>query len=296
MVMETLGPEPLEAEFTPAALRERAYRRSAPIKAVLLDQTVLAGMGNLYTDEALHYARIHPLRPANKLKAADYERLHAGIIEALRMGIDGRGSSLGTTLRDHVNVDGDIGRNQETVRAYGREGEPCFVCGDADASHQGRRAQQHVLPEMPASAACANAPSRAASKKRAKPRLHAQARRVARACCGTLPAWTSARSNRPAATAGGRCRCTTAMRTRSAARSASTISCAREMPTSSAATPSWASRSRRLIAETSLRALVMAPPPHRKVLAMHMMEQYVNAAQRPHRAVRGDQAARRGSR
>jgi formamidopyrimidine-DNA glycosylase len=129
MVMESLGPEPLDAEFTPAVLRDRASRRTAPIKAVLLDQEVLAGMGNLYTDEALHHARIHPLRPANKLKAADYDRLHAGIIAALRMGIDSRGSSLGTTLRDHVNVDGDIGRNQETVRAYGREGEPCFVCG-----------------------------------------------------------------------------------------------------------------------------------------------------------------------
>ncbi|MEX2224970.1 MAG: bifunctional DNA-formamidopyrimidine glycosylase/DNA-(apurinic or apyrimidinic site) lyase [Dehalococcoidia bacterium] len=130
MVMETLGPEPLEAEFTPAVLRQRAGRRKAPIKSVILDQTVLAGMGNLYTDEALHYAKIHPLRPANRLSAGDYARLHAGIIDALRMGIEGRGSSLGTTLRDHVNLDGDPGRNQETVKAYGREGEPCLnECG-----------------------------------------------------------------------------------------------------------------------------------------------------------------------
>jgi len=132
MVMEALGPEPLAAEFTPAVLRERARRRAAPIKAVILDQTVVAGMGNLYTDEALHDARIHPLRPANRLTARDYERLHAGILHALRMGIEGRGSSLGTSLRDHVNLDGDPGRNQETVRAYGREGEPCLNgCGAA---------------------------------------------------------------------------------------------------------------------------------------------------------------------
>ncbi len=129
MVMESLGPEPLEAEFTPRVLRERAGKRSAPIKSVLLDQSVLAGMGNLYTDEALHHAKIHPLRPANKLKPADFERLHAGIIAALRMGIAGRGSSLGTTLRDHINVDGAPGQNQETVRAYGREGEACYECG-----------------------------------------------------------------------------------------------------------------------------------------------------------------------
>ncbi|MEX2245989.1 MAG: bifunctional DNA-formamidopyrimidine glycosylase/DNA-(apurinic or apyrimidinic site) lyase [Dehalococcoidia bacterium] len=129
MVTESLGPEPLDAAFTPQVLRQRAGRRAAPIKSLLLDQSVVAGVGNLYSDEALHYARIHPLRPANKLKPADFERLHAGIVEALAMGIRGRGSSLGTTLRDHVNVDGDPGRNQETVRAYGREGAPCYTCG-----------------------------------------------------------------------------------------------------------------------------------------------------------------------
>ena len=130
MVIETLGPEPLEAEFTPQVLRERAGKRSAPIKSVLLDQTVVAGVGNLYSDEALHDAKIHPMRPANKLKPGDWVRLHAGIVRALHMGIDARGSSLGTTLRDHVNVDGDPGRNQDTVRAYGRDGEPCYNnCG-----------------------------------------------------------------------------------------------------------------------------------------------------------------------
>ena len=129
MVVDGLGPEPLDAAFTPDVLRQRAGKRSAPIKSVLLDQAVLAGMGNLYTDEALHYARLHPLKPANRLKPADFERLHAGIVRALRMGLAARGSSLGTTLRDHINVDGEPGQNQESVRAYGREGEPCLECG-----------------------------------------------------------------------------------------------------------------------------------------------------------------------
>ena len=96
---------------------------------MLLDQSVVAGVGNIYSDEALYFARIHPLRPANKLKPADWVRLHAGIVDALRMGIDARGSSMGTSLRDHVNLDGDPGRNQETVKAYGRGGEPCLTCG-----------------------------------------------------------------------------------------------------------------------------------------------------------------------
>jgi len=129
MVMEALGPEPLDAEFTADVLRHRAHKRGAPIKSVLLDQSVLAGMGNLYTDEALHVARIHPLRPANRLNRGDWERLREGIVQALHMGIAARGSSLGTTLRDHVNVDGDPGTNQETVLAYGREGAPCYTCG-----------------------------------------------------------------------------------------------------------------------------------------------------------------------
>ena len=129
MVVETLGPEPMEAEFTPEVLRARAGKRTAPIKSVLLDQKVVAGVGNIYSDEALHYARIHPLRPANRLKPDEWRRLHEGIVGALRMGIDARGSSMGTSLRDHVNVDGDPGWNQEVVQAYGRDGEPCYRCG-----------------------------------------------------------------------------------------------------------------------------------------------------------------------
>ncbi|HEY8171824.1 MAG TPA: bifunctional DNA-formamidopyrimidine glycosylase/DNA-(apurinic or apyrimidinic site) lyase, partial [Dehalococcoidia bacterium] len=174
MVMEDLGPEPLEAEFTPQVLRARAGRRSAPIKSVLLDQTVLAGMGNLYTDEALHYARIHPLRPANKLKASDFERLYDGIVWALRMGIDGRGSSLGTTLRDHINVDGAPGRNQETVKAYGREGEPCYNCGTPMRRIKvGGRSSVFCAKCQPAPRNI-RIQTRKLSSRAAKPRLHAR--------------------------------------------------------------------------------------------------------------------------
>ncbi len=173
MVMETLGPEPLEAEFTPAVLRARAGKRSAPIKSVILDQTVLAGMGNLYTDEALHYAKIHPLRPANKLKADDWQRLHAGITKALRMGIAARGSSLGSTLRDHINVDGAPGENQHTVRAYGREAQPCLDCGTAMHRIKVGGRSSTFCPR------CQPAPRGAASntkaRKRARePKLHAR--------------------------------------------------------------------------------------------------------------------------
>ncbi|HEX5478130.1 MAG TPA: bifunctional DNA-formamidopyrimidine glycosylase/DNA-(apurinic or apyrimidinic site) lyase [Dehalococcoidia bacterium] len=174
MVMESLGPEPLEAAFTPEVLYERAHRRSAPIKSVVLDQTVVAGMGNLYTDEALHYAGIHPLRPANKLKRADYARLHAGILQALRMGIDARGSSLGTTLRDHINVDGVPGENQRTVQAYGREGEPCYRCGTAMRRIKvGGRSSVFCPKCQPAPRGVRTAAGKS-SRTRTKPRLHAR--------------------------------------------------------------------------------------------------------------------------
>jgi len=173
MVMESLGPEPLDAAFTPEVLRQRAGSRSAPIKSVVLDQSVLAGMGNLYTDEALHYAGIHPLRPANKLKPDDWARLHAGILEALRMGIEGRGSSLGTTLRDHINVDGAPGQNQEAVRAYGREGAPCYGCGTAMRRIKVGGRSSVFCPKCQPAPRGASLPSTAAKRAR-KPRLHAR--------------------------------------------------------------------------------------------------------------------------
>lgn len=171
MVMESLGPEPLDAGFTPDVLRQRAGRRAAPIKSVLLDQSVLAGMGNLYTDEALHRAKIHPLRPANRLTRADFERLHAGILDALRMGLEARGSSLGTTLRDHVNVDGAPGRNQETVVAYGREGELCYTCSTLMRRIKVGGRSSVFCPECqrpPRRAAVAPAPKRRRSLLRAR--------------------------------------------------------------------------------------------------------------------------------
>ena len=94
-------------------------------------------MGNLYTDEALHYAKLHPLRPANKLKPDDWQRLHAGIIKALRMGIAARGSSLGTTLRDHINVDGAPGQNQRPSAPTAAKPSPAT---ERHAPHQSRAA------------------------------------------------------------------------------------------------------------------------------------------------------------
>ncbi|MGB6894962.1 MAG: bifunctional DNA-formamidopyrimidine glycosylase/DNA-(apurinic or apyrimidinic site) lyase [Dehalococcoidia bacterium] len=128
-VLAGLGPEPLEPDFTPAELERRVGHRAASIKAVLLDQRTIAGLGNLYSDEALFAARIHPQRPARSLSSEEIRRLHGGIVAALEQGLRNRGSSLGTTLRDHVNLDGMPGRNQDRVQVFQRTGEPCYTCG-----------------------------------------------------------------------------------------------------------------------------------------------------------------------
>jgi formamidopyrimidine-DNA glycosylase len=120
-----LGSEPLADGFTVAELRRRVAGRRAPIKVALLDQRTLAGMGNIYVDEALWRARIHPLRTAGELTAAELRRLHPAIRAALEAGIARQGS----TLRDYRLPDGGSGAMQEEFKVYGRGGEPCDRCG-----------------------------------------------------------------------------------------------------------------------------------------------------------------------
>ena len=122
---QRLGGEPLERTFTARRLAERLEGRRAPIKAALLDQRTVAGLGNIYVDEALWRAQLHPLRPAGTLDADELARLAKGIREALRAGIARQGASL----RDYSTPDGGRGRMQERFRVYGREGEPCPRCG-----------------------------------------------------------------------------------------------------------------------------------------------------------------------
>jgi formamidopyrimidine-DNA glycosylase len=122
---ERLGGEPLERAFTARALVPRLAKRRAPIKAALLDQRTIAGMGNIYADEALWRARIHPLREARTLDSDEMKRLTRGVKDALRAGI----ARQGATLRDYAQPDGRRGRMQQEFKVYGRLGEPCDRCG-----------------------------------------------------------------------------------------------------------------------------------------------------------------------
>ena len=136
-ILARLGREPLDDTFTAETLAGILSKRSAPVKAVLMDQSAVAGLGNLYADEALHYAGVHPLRPAKGIPKREVARLRDGIVRALEQGLANLGSSVGyeageeVSLRDHVNLSGEPGGNQEYLVAYGREGWPCRTCGTA---------------------------------------------------------------------------------------------------------------------------------------------------------------------
>jgi formamidopyrimidine-DNA glycosylase len=120
-----LGGEPLDRRFTTKALAEALANRRAPVKAALLDQRAAAGVGNIYADEALWRARIHPLRRAGSLSREEVAELRKAVRAALRTGI----ARQGATLRDYRGPDGRRGRMQDRFRVYGRAGEPCFRCG-----------------------------------------------------------------------------------------------------------------------------------------------------------------------
>jgi formamidopyrimidine-DNA glycosylase len=123
-LLSGIGPEPLGEAFTPKVLASRIAGKSSPIKIVLLDQAVVAGIGNIYASEALFRAGIDPTRAANSLKPAEISRLVPAIQDVLTEAIAAGGSSL----RDHRRPDGELGYFQHGFKVYDREGEPCPGC------------------------------------------------------------------------------------------------------------------------------------------------------------------------
>ena len=121
-LLAALGPEPLDEDFTPARLAAALAGRRTPIKAALLHQRIVAGLGNIYVCEALFRAGIHPTRPAGRIGPERVARLHAAIREVLWQAIEAGGSSL----RDHRQTSGELGYFQHSFRVYGREGQPCL--------------------------------------------------------------------------------------------------------------------------------------------------------------------------
>ena len=124
-VVGKLGPEPLGQNFAPGILGQRLGRRRTPIKVALLDQGIIAGIGNMYADEALFAARIHPVRRANDLSPQEVRTLHNCIRRILRAGINSKGASVDTYIRP----DGKLGTAHCDFKVAHRGGEPCPICG-----------------------------------------------------------------------------------------------------------------------------------------------------------------------
>ena len=120
-----LGVEPFAPEFTPQALGEMAAGRTAPLKSFLLDQSRVAGVGNIYADEALFRAELHPLSPAGSMKPEHLEALRDAVVAALEAGIDAGGSSID----DYRDARGEKGSMQDEFLVHTREGEDCPRCG-----------------------------------------------------------------------------------------------------------------------------------------------------------------------
>ena len=125
LVLGRLGPAPLVGSLTPSLLRDVTARRRAPIKSVLLDQRAVAGLGNIYADEALFAAGLHPQRPACSLSNPEVQRLHKAIRRVLVAALEDRGASFS----DYVDASGREGRHQFRVQVFRRTGQPCYVCG-----------------------------------------------------------------------------------------------------------------------------------------------------------------------
>jgi formamidopyrimidine-DNA glycosylase len=123
--LHKLGLEPLDETFSADVLKERAKHRKTKIKPLLLNQEIIVGLGNIYVDEALFQARIHPERMPGELADEQWEALHMSIVQILQESISLGGSSI----KSYVNGQGEAGQFQHTLKAYGRTGEPCVVCG-----------------------------------------------------------------------------------------------------------------------------------------------------------------------
>ncbi|KAG6558812.1 Formamidopyrimidine-DNA glycosylase [Candidatus Rhabdochlamydia oedothoracis] len=127
-VFQKLGKEPLDPCFTPEELYQLLLSRKQPLKAALLDQTLIAGLGNIYTDEALWKAALHPQRKSSSISFAEAKILFFAIREVLQKGLDQGGTSLGKGNANFHAINGQTGKNQNHLWVYAREKQPCPIC------------------------------------------------------------------------------------------------------------------------------------------------------------------------
>ncbi len=151
-VIGKLGPEVWDRSFSVAALQKTLAGRKAPIKALLLDQRIAAGIGNIYADEVLFAARVHPARPAGSLSPAEVKRVHGAIRELLARAVARGGSSLGGASTNYRRPAGDGGGFQDEHQVFRRTGQPCPRCGTPIARIVVAQRSTHFCPHCQAAA------------------------------------------------------------------------------------------------------------------------------------------------
>ena len=129
VILAKLGPDALTRRFTLKYFSEAMRKRHRMIKPLILDQGIVAGLGNIYADEALWESKIHPERLSDSLSDAELEKLFKAIKHVLTVGVKNRGTSLGAGKTNYRDVEGDSGGHRAEVKAYGRSGKPCKRCG-----------------------------------------------------------------------------------------------------------------------------------------------------------------------
>lgn len=140
--LNRLGPEPFDPVFSADDLENRLHKTIRSIKQALLDQSIVVGLGNIYVDEVLHNAMIHPLRKANTLSPEEILRIHQSIQIVLQSAI----TLGGSTIRTYLNGQGKIGQYQEKLRVYGHQGTPCGSCGNEIIKIQSHGRGTHFCP------------------------------------------------------------------------------------------------------------------------------------------------------
>ncbi|MEG0289474.1 MAG: DNA-formamidopyrimidine glycosylase [Carnobacterium sp.] len=140
--LKTLGPEPVPETFKLASFQKTLKQKTRAIKPLLLDQKVVAGLGNIYVDEALFKAKIHPLRSANTLTLSETKRLHEAIIQVLGEAVE----AGGTTIRTYKNALGEAGSFQVKLHVYGKTNEPCIYCGTPIQKLKVAQRGTHICP------------------------------------------------------------------------------------------------------------------------------------------------------
>lgn len=145
-ILGPLGPEPLDRRFSARSLTKLLIHRKKQIKPLLLDQRFIAGLGNIYTDEALWLAGIDPRRQASSLSVAETGKLHRAIRKVLRQGLQNMGTSLGSNDANFYSVAGRRGRNRDHLKVFRRNGLPCLRCGQPLAKLVVAQRGTHICP------------------------------------------------------------------------------------------------------------------------------------------------------